>query len=235
MAEIADPVALKAPRFDRVARPYRWMEYLSFGPLLERCRFHHLATLTHSPSHPKKALVFGDGDGRFLARLLAANPELHADAVDLSPAMLRLLRNRAHSIRAQHRLTTTCADARTYTPTGQGYDLIVTHFFLDCLTADEAASLMGRLRPHLDPGAQWLVSEFQIPTGSRLLAACARTVIAGLYAAFRVLTSLRVRQIPPWRILLAQAGFASKSTHTELGGLLVSELWYLPQATAPRP
>lgn len=221
MAEIAD----RLPHFDRLARPYRWMEYLSFGPLLERCRFHHLASLAPPRSAPKSALVFGDGDGRFLARLLAANPALHADAVDLSPAMLRLLSNRARRIGVDDRLTVTCSDARSYQPPTDRYDLVVTHFFLDCLTQDEAASLIARLRPHLSPGARWLVSEFQIPTGSRLRAACARTLIAFLYASFRLLTGLTVRQIPPWRTLLTQAGFVPESTHTELGGLLVSELW----------
>lgn len=233
MAEIADPVALKAPRFDRVARPYRWMEYLSFGPFLERCRFHHLSTLSPTQSAPKKALVLGDGDGRFLARLLAVNPELHADAVDLSPGMLRLLRDHAHRIDAQRRLTTTCTDARTFIPADAGYDLVVTHFFLDCLTASETASLIGRLRPHLQPGAQWLVSEFQIPTGSRLRAACARALIATLYASFRLLTGLRVRQIPPWRTLLVQSGFTPKSRHTELGGVLISEIWQWDMSSVP--
>jgi cyclopropane fatty-acyl-phospholipid synthase-like methyltransferase len=203
------------------------MEYLSFGPFLERCRFHHLASLAPPQSAPKTALVFGDGDGRFLARLLAANPALHADAVDLSPAMLRLLNNRARRIGVENRLTATCADARTYQPANDRYDLIVTHFFLDCLTADEAAALIARLRPHLSPGTGWLVSEFQIPTGSRFRAACARTLIAFLYASFRLLTGLTVRQIPPWRTLLTQAGFVPESTHTGLGDLLISEIWRL--------
>ncbi|HEX4067944.1 MAG TPA: class I SAM-dependent methyltransferase [Acidobacteriaceae bacterium] len=240
MAQItnAAPDFDPAPQFDRVARPYRWMEYLSFGPLLERCRFHHLAALAQSPapllSVSKKALVFGDGDGRFLARLLAANPELHADAVDASPAMLRLLRDRVAHISAQDRLTTTCADARTFEPAVNNYDLVATHFFLDCLTASETTALIARLRPHLAPGARWLVSEFHTPRGSQFRAACARTLIASLYAAFRILTGLKVRQIPPWQALLAQSGFTPCSTHSELGGLLVSELWQLPQATAVR-
>ncbi len=90
----------RPPRFDRVARLYRVLEYLSFGPMLERCRFHHLPALAAADC--SRALILGDGDGRFLARLLAACPELSAQAVDASPAMLRLLqpdlRNRAQSI-----------------------------------------------------------------------------------------------------------------------------------------
>jgi hypothetical protein len=140
--------------------------------------------------------------------------------------MLRLLRDRVRHISAQDRLTTNCADARTFDPAGNDYDLVVTHFFLDCLTADETAALIARLRPHLAPGAQWLVSEFHIPAGNRLRATCARTLIAGLYGSFRILTRLQVRRIPPWQTLLAQSGFTPQSTYTELSGLLVSELWH---------
>jgi len=207
------------------------MEYVSFGPWLEQCRFAPLAALVPPRGSAKKALVLGDGDGRFLARLLAASPALHAEAVDGSPGMLRLLRGRARRSGAEDRLTPVCADARTFTPPGKDYDLVVTHFFLDCLTADETAALLDRVRPQLAPGALWLVSEFDVPAGSRLRAALARGLITALYAAFRILTGLSVRQMPPWRALLTEAGFAPQASRAFLGGLVVSELWSY-QATA---
>lgn len=218
----------RLPRFDRVARIYRAMEYLSFGPMLERCRFFHLPPLQEA----RRALVFGDGDGRFTARMLAEHRAIRADAVDLSPAMLHLLRSRVAACDAERRLTTTCADARSFTPASGDYDLVVTHFFLDCLSAEETAELIARVRPCLKPGALWLVSEFAIPPQGRLRRWLAHSVVASLYAAFGVLTGLRVREIPPWRNLLAQAGFAPAASHAWLGGLLVSELWQLPQTTA---
>lgn len=223
------------PRFDGIAGLYRAMEYLSFGPILERCRFHHVSSLAQSQRAPKKALVIGDGDGRFLAKLLAANPNLHADAIDASPAMLRLLETRVAQFGAQQRLNTICTDARTFEPATTGYDLVCTHFFLDCLTESEADQLIARLRPHLAPSAQWLVSEFQIPSDSRFRAWLARSIISSLYAAFSLLTGLAVRQIPPWPTLLARYGFQRNASRSWLGGLLVSELWQGGQATAPNP
>ena len=76
--------------FDPIARPYRWLEYLTFGPYLERCRYHFLNQL----GQHCRALILGDGDGRFTARLLAANPEISVDAVDSSATMLHLLTKR---------------------------------------------------------------------------------------------------------------------------------------------
>lgn len=218
------------PRFDRVARLYRAMEFLSFGPMLERCRFSHLSQL----GQPRRALVFGDGDGRFLARLLSVNREIRADAVDASPAMLRLLNARVAQTQAQSRVTTTCADARTFEPTVSGYDLVATHFFLDCLSPAETAALIARTQPHLAPNAQWLVSEFAIPHKGRIRGGVSRAIISALYAAFRLLTGLTVRAIPPWRELLAAAGFVCVSSSASLGGLLVSELWQSRQTTTTR-
>ncbi|MGB9031819.1 MAG: class I SAM-dependent methyltransferase, partial [Acidobacteriaceae bacterium] len=209
---------------------YRAMEYLSFGTMLERCRFHHIPAVALS----RRVLVLGDGDGRFLARLLAASPNLHADAVDASPAMLRLLSTRTARLGARSRLRTTCADARTFQLRSR-YDLVCTHFFLDCLTASEADSLIARIRPHLTPAAQWLVSEFQIPSGHPHYARLARGMISALYAAFRLLTGLTVRQIPPWPALLARNGFRRRASRSWLGGLLVSEVWELPPMIARRP
>lgn len=219
------------PRFDRVARIYRPMEYLSFGPLLERCRFCHLPRLQNA----RRALVLGDGDGRFTARLLAEHPEIRADAVDLSPSMLHLLRKRVTDRGAHGRLTTTCADVRRFTPAASRYDLVIAHFFLDCLTTNEVAQLIARVRPCLAPGAVWVVSEFAIPPRGRVRRWLARALVASLYAAFRMLTGLRVRAIPAWREMLTLAGFTPAASRSWLGGLLVSELWQLPQTTAPRP
>lgn len=228
---IAPIVARNRPaRFDRIARLYRAMEYVSFGPVLERCRFHHVPALADT----RRALVLGDGDGRFLARLLASVPHLQADAVDASSAMLHLLHDRIAEQGDLHRLTTTCADARHLQPPSGGYDLIVTHFFLDCLTLEETEQLITRLRPHLVPGASWLVAEFEVPRSGVVRRGLARGIISLLYAAFRLLTGLTVRRIPPWRTLLAQHGFAPRASRSWLGGLVISELWELPSARQPR-
>ena len=80
----------RQPDFNRLARCYRWLERLTFGDALWRCRCAFLDETRSS----RVALALGDGDGRFTARLLEVNPTIHVDAVDSSDAMLReLLRN----------------------------------------------------------------------------------------------------------------------------------------------
>ena len=215
-----------AANFDLIARPYRWLEYLTFGPALARCRNHFLPQLTDR----RAALVLGDGDGRFLARLLASNPRLYADAVDSSPAMLRLLTLRAHAAHpsAATRLNTHQCSALTFAPIGP-YDLMVSHFFLDCLTQSEICTLTSHLAPHLAPNALWLISDFRIPTTP--LQIPARILVRSLYLAFRALTGLRTTRLPDHASAIRAAGFICTAQHLSLAGLLTTELWaYTPAA-----
>ncbi len=210
------------PNFDSLARAYRWLEYFSFGHMLERCRFHFLKRCLHA----RYALVLGDGDGRFTARLLALNPTVTIDAVDASPAMLAILRKRARqsSREADARLSTTEADIRRFTPPGHDYDLVISHFFLDCLTDDDLTTLIARLSPRMTKDAIWLVSEFCVPEeGWRRLGA--RMVIRSLYFAFAILTRLRVRRIPNYTQAFHHKGFHPVDKASYLGGMLVAEVW----------
>lgn len=221
-------IATQSANFDRIARPYRWLEYLTFGSALWRCRTHFLPELTQRSNILHNALVLGDGDGRFTAALLAALPQLHVDAVDSSPVMLRLLTQRAHTASpdASTRLRTLHANALTFAqalPADTRYDLIVTHFFLDCLTQSEVESLTLTLAPHLRPGALWHFSDFHIPTGPMRFPA--RALVRSLYLAFRILTGLRITHLPDHTAALAAAGFTRTSQNLPLAGILTTELW----------
>ena len=208
----------ETPNFDRIARLYRWLEYLTLGPLLKRTRDYHLEHLAGC----KQALVLGDGDGRFTARMMARYPEMRVQAVDLSPAMMKLLEARVARLGSRDRLRTTVGNALEFVPEGP-VDLVSTHFFLDCLTQGEVLLLTKRLKPHLTKGGMWLVSEFQVPNGR--LRVPGWLLIRGLYLAFRMLTGLRVTRVPAYRGPLRLARFVRVREHLEMGGLLTTELW----------
>ncbi len=206
-----------SPSFDRLARLYAPLERLTFGRLLERTRTQFLPELRHC----RRGLVFGDGDGRFLARLLAENALMRADAVDLSPAMLGELQRRCGS--AHGRLRVHCGDALAFVPT-ETPDLVVNHFFLDCLTGEEVARFVPPIAQRMLPGARWLVSEFRVPTHgpARLFG---RLLVRSLYFGFRVLTGLRVTQLPNHAEVFERVGLTQIAHHDRLFGILRSELW----------
>jgi SAM-dependent methyltransferase len=205
------------PDFDRVAHIYRWAEWLTLGPLLERTRTHWISQLNDR----RHAFVLGDGDGRFLSALLQDNPFLHAIAVDTSAAMLSLLRERClpNATRVATQQTSVLAvDAPP------GTDLIVTHFLLDCFTQAEVDAITLRLAAQTAPGTLWLLSDFALPPG-RILRPLAALYIRALYLAFRILTGLRVNRLPDPRRSLQKAGFERIQHHERLFGLLYTELW----------
>jgi SAM-dependent methyltransferase len=210
-----EPVA----NFDRLAGAYRWMEWFSFGPLLQRCRCAFLGEL----KTVRRALVLGDGDGRFTAELLKVNPEVRIDAVDASTAMLQTLVQRAGPDAGRAR--TIVADIRVWKPEdSEVFDLVVSHFFLDCLATEEVEALAGSVRGNLAEGARWVVSDFAVPEGlaGRL---AGRLLVGFLYRAFGVLTGLRVRQLPDHAAAFKRAGLVRVRRREMLFGLLFSEMW----------
>ena len=209
------------PHFDRIARLYRWAEYAALGPLLLRVRRHFLPQLTHV----RRALVLGDGDGRFLASLFRQNPALRATAVDISAAMLALLRQRCRNAHATHSpaLETLHASA-LQVPVAAGTDLVGMHFFLDCFSQADAQEITRHLAAGCAPGTLWLVSEFGVPRG-RLAGTLARLYIRALYFGFRLLTGLRTTQLPDVALIVRGAGLTRLQRREWLRGFLYSEVW----------
>ncbi|MEO2090375.1 MAG: class I SAM-dependent methyltransferase, partial [Gemmataceae bacterium] len=138
------------PRFDLLAPHYRWMEAVSFGRLLHRCRVALLDRMTDA----RRALVLGDGDGRFLRDLLAVNPRVTVDAIDGSRAMIAEAERRAETVPGgRPRVRFQTADARTVPLPSAEYDLIVTHFFLDCFPQSQLGPLIERVAAACARGA----------------------------------------------------------------------------------
>ena len=206
---------------DRIARWYRWLEYLGFGSELERRRFAFLPEVTNA----RRVLVLGEGDGRFLARLIdkdlvAQGKRGSIDYIDVSGRMLELARSRAGTEAVNYRQ----ADALTVPLPQREYDLVVTHFFLDCFDEADSNRIVNRISEAARTHSRWLISEFRQPN-SGWQAAWAWLWLHGLYLFFRLTTGLQNRRLVDHHPLLARHGFRLKRSESALFGLLVSELW----------
>ena len=192
---------------DPIARWYRWLEYLGFGRALERRREAFLECVADA----RRVLALGEGDGRALAALLRANRTATADAIDLSARMLRLARARAGSERVNYHR----GNALAMPLPAAAYDLIVTHFFLDCFKEAELDRLVRRIARAARPDARWVISEFRKPG----------LLVAMLYLFFRVTTGLRTRRLVDYHPILHCHGFRLAREERAWRGLLASELW----------
>jgi SAM-dependent methyltransferase len=213
---------------DGISRYYEVLEHLSFGSYLERRRFAFLEEARTS----RRAMVCGGGDGRFLARLLHVNSRVEVDFVELSPKMVELAERRVAGMgRAfRERVRFHVGDVGEFEPRADGYDLIVTHFFLDCFSEPELAGVVAYLASW-GADARWMVSDFREAQG-RVGRLWTRAVIRGLYAAFRLTTGLRVTRLPDYAAALAREGYRLRYEEQAFGGLLHSSLW---EACTSRP
>lgn len=193
---------------DRIARWYRWFEYAGFGRALERRREAFLRDV----SDARRVLTLGDGDGRALAALLAVAPHVCVDYIDVSARMLELARACAGT---EHVVNYRCDDARAAPLPAAEYDLIVTHFFLDCFDETDLELLIARMADAATPQARWLISEFR---GNGWL-------VQALYFFFSLTTGLRTGRLVDHHPLLKRHGFHLVRREDAWRGLLASELW----------
>ncbi|MBV9128213.1 MAG: class I SAM-dependent methyltransferase [Verrucomicrobia bacterium] len=216
---------------DRLAPWYRLLEYGALGRALERRRTEFLEQVGDC----RRALLLGDGDGRFAAALVTRHREVRVVSVEQSAGMLRCARRRldALPIAAAERAQFLQADVGAWlrsppmaSPESQApFDLVATHFFFDCFSAADLAPLIAAIAARTSPGACWLVSEFRQPAGRGWPAWHAWVWLRVLYAFFRMATGLRVARLADHRPLLAAQGFVLEREITARAGMLVSELW----------
>ncbi len=105
------------------------------------------------------------------------------------------------------------------------YDLIVSHFFLDCVTTGQVEQLVRRL-VEVAPKARWVISEFRIPADGTAHTA-GKFLVGFLYRVFRWFTGLQVNRLSDYPEVLSEAGFERRRCCSTLSGILVSELWQI--------
>lgn len=210
--------------FDRIAPFYQLLEYLVFGKALQRRRCAFLADIQGC----EKVWVLGDGDGRFTASLIMSwqtNRKVRrVRYVDSSRRMISLAKRRLKLMDEPTASVSFCQGDVLDLPLTDTYDLVVSHFFLDCFCDDQLATLVPKIASRAESQAAWLISEFAIPSqGWRRLAAMA--AIACMYFFFRVAADIRPGRLPEYRIYLQKSGLQLAKRQSAFGGFLVSELW----------
>lgn len=201
--------------FDPVARVYRLLEYAAFGRTLHRARIAHLSHVTAA----RRALLIGDGDGRFLVELLRVAPDVSVVSVDASAAMLQLAQARL-SDTDRARVAFHHADIRAFTSPGP-FDLVVTLFSLDCFTDADAAAIVHRMAPLVSADGQWLFADFAVPARG-LQRWHARFVVGALYRFFRWRTGIEARELPASQRHITDSGFHAVDTRAFRAGLIQS-------------
>lgn len=217
--------------FDTLAPFYRFMERLAAGGRMQRARTQFLEGIPV----PRRILTLGEGHGPFLLECRRLFPEASIMYVDSSSAMLSqarlaLARNDLDDTRIEWAL----ADVFTWEPPRGKFDLIATHFFLDCFTEAQIQALIPRLTGAAAGGASWLLADFQIAPQGGWRRARSQIILAMLYAFFRAATGLSARRLVEPDACLRAAGWRLHGRIEHDWSLLRSD-WWLPGSAVTEP
>lgn len=208
--------------FDAVAPWYRALELIAFGDDLQRCRVACLGEI----ATPRHALIVGEGNGRFLCELLRLHPEVKVDCIDASARMLQLARERIERELPGHakRVRFLHQDIMSWPAPAHHYDLVVTHFVLDCFPQAMLTGIVSKVARAATHDADWLLADFCVPANG-MARLRARTWLAAMYSFFRVAARIPAKElIDPTRFLRAE-GFALSQQHLFRQGMLKSQMW----------
>lgn len=204
--------------FDSIAPHYRWLESAAFANKLQNARVAFLDQI----GAPKRVLIVGEGNGRFLSELVRKYPAVEVDCLDASARMLALARKR--TIGHEKRVRFLRKNILDWSPERNAYDLIVTHFFLDCFSETTLVRIVEKLVAAASADARWLIADFCIPA-KKPAAWRARLCIGAMYIFFRVVAGIEARQLVSPAPILEREGFAQLARQTFAGGMIQSQLW----------
>lgn len=206
--------------FDNLATSYASLERLMFGHYLEQSRLHGITTFD-SP-HPQRALVLGEGDGRFTNLVLKEYPNLTVDSIERSSEMREQTKMRIQKLgkiyENRHRFIAT--EAKSFSFPNSVYDIVVGQYFLDCFNTNDANKLLVKISRTLKPDGKLIYTDFSIPQKPPARWA-GKTIVSFLYQFFRLTTDIESNQLPT---LTWPQPLKLTAQKTLLKGLLTSEI-----------
>lgn len=200
--------------FDSIAPHYHTIEKLSFGNTLQATRVSLLEKAVIRLDASSKILLIGDGDGRFCEQLLSKTTA-HIDYVEHSTEMIHQARFRLQKTKQIH---FHCVDIRDWKTSG--YDLIISHFVLDCFSEKERRKIILNLIDKLTPRGRWLISDFNPEVGL-----WAKAVTWGMYFFFKCTSQLPMHQLRMYAPLIEKNGMRLTHQHIKWRGFIYSNLW----------
>jgi ubiquinone/menaquinone biosynthesis C-methylase UbiE len=184
------------------------------GRALQQCRLEWLGSVRDA----NEVLIAGEGDGRFLAECGRCLPKARITVVDASAAMLDRAQRRWPDAEFIH------AELPGWKPPPARFDLIVTHFFLDCFRPEDLREVVTNLADAAQREARWLLADFRVPR-SGFARLRGRVLLATAYGFFRLAAGLRANRLTPPDSLLSAAGFGLAERTLYHGGVLHSDVW----------
>ena len=109
----------------------------------------------------------------------------------------------------------------------RSYDLVVSHFFLDCFEREGIRSISDSVSGCLEAGGTWLISDFQMPEKGFFRRFRARLLLWLMYRFFAITAGLKTRSLVDPSPVLDEFGFALDRRDVSNFGFLRADRWIL--------
>jgi ubiquinone/menaquinone biosynthesis C-methylase UbiE len=213
---------MKKKNFDGVASSYLFLETITFGNQLQKCRTSMISHLTNS----KRVLVLGEGNGRFLEAFCKVNPLAEILVIDESPRMLDLAKRRIANANPpiNNQIKFRCANVFEILPLSGTFDLIVCNFFLDCFTSSEIGHLLGLFRQMILESGLLVVGDFRKPD-SIFGKFIGEFILKIMHVFFEKTAGISATELTDLHAMLLERSFQKAVEKKLFFGFLNSSIW----------
>lgn len=192
----------KSIDFSILAPIYDFLGTIVFWGALHKSQIHFLDRLPKSP----KVLIVGGGTGRFLIDLLKSGKVEEVDYIDISPGMIAKARKKVGVLGKLEQVQFLCGGMESIP--SEKYDLICTHYILDCFNEEELLELVPKFKEVLRESGMLHFSDFYLDSSSSILR---RSFVGFLYFFFRILCGLKTKNLPGFKKLFEKFGFKEEA------------------------
>jgi len=201
-----------------IAKFYHVLEKCVFGGNLQKVRVMYTDDLATLLKQDAKVLIVGDGDGRYTCELVNSRPDLRVDYVELSKGMMDEALRNVEKCASEKNINWRNLDIREFP--GEGYDLVVTHFLLDCFDEKSLPIVIEELHHKLKNRGVWVCSDFDGEVGC-----WAKLLVRFMYLFFKVVARLETNRIVKPQPFFKKLEMKLEKREVLQQGFIYSELW----------
>ena len=203
--------------FSKITPFYDLLGTVTFGGHLQKSQIYALELY---PESVDSILIIGGGTGKFLIELIKHLKFNHLVYLDISPAMINSAKQKIAKYSPESLTKVEFILGGENKIPNQEFELIVTHYFLDCLTPETYSETVEKLNRCLKQDGVWSMVDFYNAERNPIR----EQLISLLYCFFRITCNLPTDKLIDFDIWFEKNMRCVKSKEFA-GGLLKSSLY----------
>ncbi len=189
--------------YDPIARYYDFIHYLVFGQAEINAQTELLSYIAPG----SRVLIVGGGTGWILEKIAAIQPTgLRITYVESSAKMMERSGKRNCGQNSVEFVLSTVEEFVT----AEQVDCILTGFFFDNFSVDQAAAVVRRLDPLLRDGGYWLYTDFYLSRRKRKL--WKAVLLKTMYIMARIICKVEASELPDMERIFGEEGYGAVYT-----------------------